>query len=163
MYTVYGVEANSLASSIPEFHQMLTSSLEVFENHESMYIYKNSTVANEAKNLLIEANLFEEVHPLLMANKGTEGECFFDYGFNGEKWTYLYKDCISAFTLFGDDLNQSKMAKLQINEHLIYSLCTDSQEIFFIDNQLEPLIKGIASAYKCETNFLDLDKWKKNL
>jgi len=55
------------------------------------------------------------------------------------------------------------MAKLQIEEHLVYQATIDYLEIFFVENQLSDLMKRIAEAYKCGTMFLDLDKWKKKL
>jgi len=158
----FGVEANPLISEIQEFSILLSANLKLIETVEVTYIYQDENDANTAISLLKEAELFEALHPLIVLDSGFIGECFFDYGFNGQKRTYLYKELLTAFFLSGDNL-QLEMAKLQVDEHLVYKTNMRGNEVFFVEQQFSTLMEGIAAAYNCKLSFLNLDKWKKKL
>lgn len=163
MDSAIAVEANPIVSEVEEFEALLHTDTNVLEQLGAMFIYKSERDAAYAKDLLQEADLFEEIHPLIVFENGVEGECFFDHGFKGQNRTYLLKESLIGFSLAGDNQQLIEMAKLQIEEHLVYQATIDYLEIFFVENQLSDLMKRIAEAYKCGTMFLDLDKWKKKL
>lgn len=163
MDSAFGVEANPIVSEVEEFEALLHADTNVLEQLGAMFIYTNESDAACAKGLLQEADLFEEIHPMIVFENGVEGECFFDYGFKGENRTYLLKESLTGFSLVGDNQQMIEMAKLQIEEHLVYQATIDYHELFFVEHQLSDLIKRIAEAYKCGALFLDLDKWKKKL
>lgn len=162
MKYAFGVEANPLISDIHEFYILLSDNLNLIETVNLTSIYENEKDANTAMSLLKEAELFEELHHLIVLDSGMRGVCFFDYGFNGEKRTYLYKELLTAFSLSGDKL-QVEMAKLQIDEHLVYKTSIRDHEVFFVEQQFSTLMEGIAAAYNCRLSFFNLDKWKKKL
>jgi hypothetical protein len=154
----YGVEANPLISEIQEFATLLSSNLKLTETIDCTYIYENKIDATNAMALLKEAELFEAIHPLIVLENGISGDCFFDNGFKGQTRTYLYKELLTAFDLTGEK-QQLEMAKIQIDEHLVYKTNIDHIEVFFVEQQFSSLVEGIAAAYNCKLSFLDLDKW----
>jgi hypothetical protein len=162
METAYALEANPIVTEISEFEQLLSADKNFREKLGEMYIYTTDEAANEAKQLLEEVELFENIHPLLVLSDGIEGENFFDFGIKSQHAVYLFREMISAFSLEGEE-QMKTMAKLQLEEHLVYQSAIDSLEIFFVERHLNSLVRGITNAYQCEARFLDLDKWKKKL
>ncbi|MBY0096385.1 hypothetical protein [Mesobacillus maritimus] len=157
MHFAYGVEATPLISDIQEFVPLLTSNLKLIEAVDSFYIYEDEHDAINVMSLLKEAELFETLHPLIVLDNGSTGECFFDNGFKGQTWTYLYKDILTAFLLTGK-CEQLEMAKIQVDEQLVYKTSMEGSEVFFVEKQFSTLVEGIAAAYNCKLSFLDLDK-----
>jgi hypothetical protein len=158
MNFAYGVEANPLITDIQEFAPLLSSHLKLVETLDCIYIYEDKNDAIGAMSLLKEAELFEAIHPLIVLDNGFTGDCFFDNGFKGQTRTYLYKELLTAFCLTGDN-QQLDMAKIQVDEHLVYKTSKEHSEVFFVEQQFSTLMEGIAAAYNCKLSFLDLDKW----
>ncbi|WP_404329270.1 hypothetical protein [Mesobacillus maritimus] len=154
----YGVEVNPLITDIPEFASLLSYNLKLIETLDCTYIYEDENDANSAMSLLKEAELFEALHPLIVLESGFIGDCFFDNGFKGQTRTYLYKELLTAFFLTGEN-QQLEMAKIQVDEHLVYKTSKGHSEVFFVEQQFSTLMAGIAAAYNCRLSFLDLDKW----
>ena len=163
MGTAYGVESDPLVFEIPELEQLLFTHDDFIKKKDAIYIYTTYEAAYEAKKLLEEADLFENLHPLIVLNDGKQGENFFDFGFKTQNTVFLYKEMIIAFSIDGEDFQNKEMAKLQLEEHLVYSTAINSNEVFFVESNLRSLIVGILKAYQCKASFLDLDKWKKKL
>jgi hypothetical protein len=158
MDIAYGVEANPLITEIPEFISLLSSNLKLIEISDCTYIYEDEKDANSAISLLEEAELFVSIHPLIVVDNGFTGECFYDNGFTGQTRTYLYKELLTAFILTGEN-QQVEMAKIQVDEQLVYKTILKHAEVFFVEPQFSTLMEGIAAAYNCKLSFLDLDKW----
>jgi len=150
-----GVEAKSFLIELPDFQQVLLSVAPPVRNHENIYIYENRRDAEEAMELLKEADLLEETHLLVKLTDGAAGEDFFDYGFYAEDSVYLYIEELEAFKITDGNDNQIEMALIQLEEHLVFKA---ADGIFFTINHYTELIKGIVRAYEVKVEFLDLDK-----
>jgi hypothetical protein len=150
-----GVEAKSFLTELPDFQQFLLSVAPPVRKHENIYIYENRRDAEEAKELLKEADLLEETHLLVKLTAGAAGEDFFDYGFYAEDSIYLYIEELAAFKITDGNDNQIEMALVQLEEHLVFKA---ADGIFFTINHYTELIKGIVRAYEVKVEFLDLDK-----
>ncbi|KKK33201.1 hypothetical protein WQ57_25055 [Mesobacillus campisalis] len=162
MNSAYAVEVDPLIAEIPEFNDVLRSNPGFAGVHGLVYLFHDKAGAEQAADLCREAGLLEEVHSLVCLKNAAEGELFADYGFKSGERVYLFKDLVSAFTLEWSALDEARMAKLQIEEHLVAAGGPDSW-MFFIDRQMCTLMEGIAQAYGCKALFLDLDKRLKKL
>jgi hypothetical protein len=150
-----GIEAKPFISELPDFLQFLQSVAPPLLVQGNLFIYSSGNLANEAADLLHDAELLEEIHPLIRIDEGVPGADFFDYGFYADGASYMYIDQLSAFKISGSDNKQIEMALLQIDEHLTFRA---AGEIFFIAEHYRELIMGIVRAYKVKVEFLDLDK-----
>lgn len=155
MEKLIGIEAKPFISELPDFKQFLQSVAPPILVQSNLFIYMPGSIAEEAAELLRDAELMEEIHPLIKIADGKPGEDFFDYGFFSEGASFLYIDQLLAFNINGTDNNQIEMALLQIHEHLTFKA---AGEIFFIAEHYKELIKGIVRAYDVKVEFLDLDK-----
>ncbi|TCN22878.1 hypothetical protein [Mesobacillus foraminis] len=158
MEVMIGVEAAALISEIPEFEELMNSDCNVIERFGTIYIYRDLQAAINACDVLIDAELYENMHTFIKHANGKPGECFFDCGFSDGSNVYLFKDLLFAFYLEGDDELQVKMAKEQIEEHLVFETVLHGVNVLYAEKQFDSLVKGIARAYNCEARFLDLDK-----
>jgi hypothetical protein len=150
-----GVEAKSFLTELPDFLQFMLSVAPPVRMHENIYIYENRRDAEEALELLKEADLLEETHQLVKISAGAAGEDFFDYGFYAEDSVYLYIEDLAAFKITDGNNIQIQMALAQIEEHLVFKA---ADSIFFTISHYTELIKGIVRAYEVKVEFLDLDK-----
>lgn len=158
MELVIGVEAAALIAEIPEMQALMNSDQNLIHLSGTIYIYQNLTDAMKACDLLLEAGLYENMHPIVLVDSGRLGECFHDYGFRSGAKVFLFKDLLTAFYLEGEDPEQVEMAKAQIEEHLVFETLASRHEVLFVDQQFDSLMLGIAKAYNCIPRFLDLDK-----
>lgn len=155
MYKLFGVEAKSFLTELPDFQQFLLSVAPPVRIHENIYIYDKKCDAEDALDLLKEADLLEETHHLVKITAGAAGEDFFDYGFYAEESVYLYIEDLAAFKITDGNNIQIEMALVQLEEHLVFKA---ADGIFFTINHYTELIKGIVRAYEVKVEFLDLDK-----
>jgi hypothetical protein len=155
MHKQIGVEAKSFLTELPDFQQFLLSVAPPVRLHENIYIYDNRRDAEDALELLKEADLLEEKHHLVKLTAGGAGEDFFDYGFYAEDSVYLYIEDLAAFKITDGNNIQIDMALVQLEEHLVFET---ADGIFFTTNHYIELIKGIVRAYEVKVEFLDLDK-----
>lgn len=83
-----------------------------------------------------------------------------DYGFTSRsEHTFLYEHLIGIFR-FQDNqspASEKSQALLQMEEHLIARYTEEGVDLYAVEKQLEPLIHGIAKAYKCEVEFVVYD------
>lgn len=159
MQIFIGIEANAILSELPEFEQFLQSAAPPHFVHGHIYIYGQQQLANEASELLSEADLHEETHQLIKV-EGTAEADFYDYGFSAGSDTYLYANDLSAFRFTAGSAIQTEMALIQLAEHLVY---TSVEGIYFTIAHYTDLILGIVKAYEVKVEFLDLDKWCKKI
>lgn len=150
-----GLEAKPFLKELPDFHEFLLSIFPPTLSYQNLIIFEPGTPADEATDLLQEADLLEESHWLIEVDGGETGEDFFDYGFLADGAAYLYIDELSAFTFTGGESIQIKMALIQLEEHLVYK---SSDGIYFTPRHYIELIEGIVKAYAVQVEFLDLDK-----
>lgn len=155
MNKIKGIEASPFISELPDFLQFLQSVAPPLLVQGNLFIYSSGNLADEAAELLHDAELLEEIHPLIKIAEGIPRDDFFDYGFCADGTSFLYIDQLSAFKVSGSDKNQIEMALLQIDEHLTFEA---AGEIFFIAEHYKELIMGIVRAYNVKVEFLDLDK-----
>jgi hypothetical protein len=150
-----GLEAKPYLKEIPDFHEFFLSVCPPTLSYQNLFIFEPGNLADEASDLLQEADLLEEKHWLIGVDGGETGEDFFDYGFLSNGAAYLYKDELSAFTFTGGEPVQIKMALIQLEEHLVYKSLNG---IYFTPKHYIELIQGIVKAYVVQVEFLDLDK-----
>lgn len=154
MQFFYGIEASPVFTELPEFQQFLHAEAPPHLVHGNIYIYRLQQMAEAASELLSEADLHEETHLLIKA-EGTAGADFYDYGFITGTETYLYADALSAFRFTEGSSTQTRMAFIQLEEHLVF---TCSEGIHFTPKHYTELVLGIVKAYEVKVVFLDLDK-----
>ncbi|PLR85959.1 hypothetical protein CVD25_04390 [Bacillus canaveralius] len=155
----YGVEANHLIGHVPEFIELVRLETSPADEHDSIFIYRSTDACTLAKNLLIEGELYEDVHMLILLTNATTEDVFPDYGFVSKKQNhYLFKSMVSCFLIINGDKIAIEMAQLQMEEHLVARTKTNDVELFFITLHDQELIGRIAKAYNIEVSFLDLDK-----
>ena len=155
MKKIIGIEANPFISELPDFLQILLSVAPPLLVQGNLFIYSSGNLADEAAEMLHDAELLEEIHPLIKIAEGIPEADFFDYGFYADGASFIYIDQLSAFKISGSDNKQIEMALLQIDEHLTFKA---AGEIFFTAKHYKELIMGIVRAYKVKVEFLDLDK-----
>ncbi|MGA9226931.1 MAG: hypothetical protein WB217_11370, partial [Mesobacillus sp.] len=90
MNKTIGIEAKPIISELPDFLQFLQSVAPPLHVHGNLFIYSSGNLANEAADLLHDAELLEEIHPLIRIVEGLPGADFFDYGFYADGASYIY-------------------------------------------------------------------------
>ncbi|WNS74288.1 hypothetical protein RRV45_15365 [Bacillus sp. DTU_2020_1000418_1_SI_GHA_SEK_038] len=161
MNIVYAVEANSIIEEVPEFKALVLSDTNIIDFFESIYIYESESDAVESKNLLLEAELFENQFELILTSHGVPGETFTDFGFITSTRTFLLKEMVCVFSICVGAKEEIEMALFQLEEHLIFKTVNEEADIFFVEKHLKELVKGIANAYDIEVSFFELDKQRK--
>ncbi|RSD27431.1 hypothetical protein [Mesobacillus subterraneus] len=81
MQYVIGIEAKPLLLELDDFRIFLLTIAPPQLVHGNLYIYEEVKDAEEAAELLSDADLMEEKHQLARTD-GTRGEEFYDYGFH---------------------------------------------------------------------------------
>ncbi|PLR76496.1 hypothetical protein CU633_16180 [Bacillus sp. V3-13] len=155
----YGIEATHIIGQVPEFIELVRRETSPDDEHDSMFIYRSADASSLATNLLLEGELYEDIHLLILLTNATTGDVFSDYGFISEKQNhYLFKSMVSCFLIKNGDKIAVEMAQLQMEEHLVARTKTNGDELFFVALHDQELIGRIAKAYDIEVSFLDLDK-----
>ena len=163
MKIFYAVEANTIIEEVPEFKELLRLDTELVDYIDSSFVYESAHAADEAEQLLREADLYENRFKLVHIEQCTKGETFEDFAIVTSTNSYLIMECICAFTIIGGTKEAVQMAILQLEEHLICVSFHNSSAIYVVEHHLKDLVKGIAKAYDIEVSFFELDKQEKTL
>lgn len=158
MRILQGIEVKPFFFDVPEFRDFFESEFKYERKTGNFYLFSDLETADQAKEVLNEALLFEESHDIIELEQGQNGELFEDYGFTIKDKIYIFNDMVCAFYMTSENSENLEMAKYQLEEHLVFSTHEEKHEIFFVDLQLKKLAIGIAAAYNCKVTFFNLDK-----
>lgn len=157
MEKMTAIESSPLIYELPDFLETFISVMDPYHVFENLFIFPPGPSVHEAAVLLAEAELLQEIHPIIRIDGGKEGADFFDVGFRSGSSVYLFCDLLVGFKLGQGEALQKEMALLQLEEHLAFSSGC-SETIYFTLSHYVDLIKGIVKAYGLEAEFLNLDK-----
>jgi hypothetical protein len=149
-------------AKLPGFYAQIVKGLankvQLFDRDKEMLILNTREECESVYELLHQYRIeFEEMELLLLPASSILYANFTDYGFiSRAEYHYFYSHLVSIFRFnsISDPLSEPQQAMLQMEEYLLarYSFC--GSEYYTIDQQLKPLLSGIAKAYQCEIEFM---------
>lgn len=158
MKILYSVEANHIIDEVPEFKDIIENETNLFDYYENIFIFLKKEDARLTEELLTEVGLFENQMDFYLVRNGVKGDSFSDFGIEAHNGIYLRKELLCAFSIKCGEEDSVQMASLQLQEHFVFKENSQSKVIYFIENHLKDLMKGIADAYDIEVSFFELDK-----
>ncbi|WP_261129437.1 hypothetical protein [Bacillus sp. Marseille-Q3570] len=158
MQIVYGVEHRELRGHPPgfisQFVHKIASTANIVDRDDRLCIVQSESEYEALQALFKEDDLFEEAYALypLQSPTTTFNK---DYGFvSSSNHAYLYKEMAVPFRMDEGNGEQTKMAMLQLEEHIVALDDSVNPIIYFADRQQDDLVKQIASAYDVSVTLL---------
>jgi hypothetical protein len=158
MKKVYGIEMIKPTNKLPGFiGQIVKKTAEIahiVDREDNVLIVEDENEATELTNYYESKGVLGETYTLYLLEQSIQYPTFTDYGFISiSDQAYLFEETTIPFKITGGEKEQITMATLQLEEHLI-GLEKTPTTLYFIDRQLEELVKGIADAYQINVSFV---------
>ncbi|GAA4858043.1 hypothetical protein GCM10023310_41510 [Paenibacillus vulneris] len=160
----YGLSMELPEGKLPGFYAQIIKALAEksppFDRDKELLIFSTPGDREHAYGIMKQYKIpFDELDLLLLPEPASPEPAFTDYGFVSRSGhAYVYQDNVCLFTLEAEDpLAEPAPARQQMEEHLL-AVCEDGKNTLFItDCQSDELMSGIARAYRCTVNFIQLD------
>lgn len=154
MKSAFAVEAKGEIEFLPEIKELILKETNIAFQKDNMFIYLRADDADYAKEILTAAELFEELHQVILTNNGIAGPYFEDFGIQLLDDCYcLFKADLLYFSFTAGNPNDIQMAKYQVEEHLVFETIHNETTLFFSETHNKELIQNIAKAYKTVLSF----------
>lgn len=158
----YGLDMQLPNGKMPGFYAQIIKGLAhkapLYDRYKELLIFEKEDHLPEAQKLLDQYRVpSERCDLLLLPSEGLELEPLSeDYVIvTRNENTFVDLATVALFTIHATKPEaESAPALLQLEEHLMGSLCSNNVRLQLIDRQLTELAERIAKAYNCEVQWL---------